>query len=143
MIIIKTKNGSVFVNEQETLQVVHDKEAARVEIWLRTEQGGAVPTRFIEDVEMLAYTNKEMEYFDRGSEVERLKEECNEQHERVLRLNRQRNAIKDDLHQFACDMEQLACHYHDRIPLDILKQIQTPALSLKSKVLNDEYRNIE
>jgi hypothetical protein len=143
MIIIKTKNGSVFVNEQETLQVVHDKEAARVEIWLRTEQGGAVPTRFIEDVESVTYTTKETEYTDKGSEVESLQEKCDEQHEYILRLNRQQNAIKDDLHRFACDMEQLVCHCHDLIPLGILKQIQTPALSLKSKVLNDEYRNIE
>ena len=66
MIIIKTTNGDVFVNEAEMMHVQHLHDTRQVKIEKRTG------TTTINDVETITYTTKEMEWKDDGSNLAHL-----------------------------------------------------------------------
>ena len=73
MIIVKTKNGSVLINDKETHLVEHLKDKSMVVV--RSDQHKVNAN--IMDVESVTYVNDAhaMEYKDEGLEVERLKAE--------------------------------------------------------------------
>jgi hypothetical protein len=139
MIIVKTKNGDRFINDKAVTMVEHEREKSVVNAY-----GDNGVFFHIEDVEGVTFISEKQPacISDEGSEVARLLKSCNDKAEYIGKLTKQLKAVKDDLLHFAFDMEQIVCHYHDQIPSDICKQIQTPALDLKSKVLNDKYRDI-
>ena len=76
MIIVKTNNGDRFINEDETLQVIHNKDKAQVEVWpSRWGNQQQQPQYFvIEHVEAVIYTTQETKWKDEGSEVEKLRD---------------------------------------------------------------------
>ena len=75
MIIVRTNNGDHFINEEETLQVIHNKDIATVEVWPRRCSDQQQPQSYlIENVESVQYLyGKEIQWKDEGSEVENLK----------------------------------------------------------------------
>ena len=75
MIIVKTNNGDRFINEEETLQVIHNKDKANVEVWPSRWGDRQQPQPYlIGDVESVQYLHgKEIQWKDEGSEVEELK----------------------------------------------------------------------
>ena len=76
MIIVKTKNGDHFVNENALIEVAHDKEKAIV-FWYRNN--GCITT--ITDVESVVYTNVDQtsKYEDKGSRVAELEASLHDQ----------------------------------------------------------------
>lgn len=72
MIIVKTGNGDVFINEKNSLVVKHNHKAKQVNV---VNDGGAIIS-YIDDVELVLYTNdaQPTHWEDEGSEVKRLKE---------------------------------------------------------------------
>ena len=78
MIIVRTNKGDRFINEEETLQVIHNKDKANVEVW-PSRWGDRQPqpqpqSYLIKSVESVQYMHgKEIQWKDEGSEVERLK----------------------------------------------------------------------
>lgn len=82
MIIIKTNNGDRFINEAETLQVSHVKDKAQVEVWpSRWGNQQQLPQYYIiEHVEQVIYADHphEVDWVDKGSELERLTKEYSE-----------------------------------------------------------------
>ena len=75
MIIVRTNNGDRFINEEETLQVIHNKDIATVEVWpSRWLDQKQSQSYLIENVESVQYLyGKEIQWKDEGSEVENLK----------------------------------------------------------------------
>ena len=75
MIIVRTNNGDHFINEEETLQVIHNKDVATVEVWPSRWGDQKQPQSYlIEYVEFVQYLyGKDIQWKDEGSEVERLK----------------------------------------------------------------------
>lgn len=75
MIIVRTNNGDRFINEEETLQVIHNKDKANVEVWPSRWGDQKQPQSYlIENVESVQYLHgKEIQWVDEGSEVEKLK----------------------------------------------------------------------
>ena len=75
MIIIKTNNGSHFVNDKMVRKVWHDRENAKA--WI-TDMNGGIEN--IADVEMVTYTSDMMkvDYQDKGSMVEYLEQQRSE-----------------------------------------------------------------
>ena len=75
MIIVRTNNGDRFINEEETLQVIHNKDIATVEVWPRRCSDQQQPQPYlIGHVESVQYLyGKEIQWKDEGSEVENLK----------------------------------------------------------------------
>ena len=137
MIIVKTSNGDLFINDKKTLFVQHDREHETVTI--KSPQEGM--SCIISNVEGIFYTNdaQPTSWQDEGSEIQRLHKILKEKSETIDRLTLQKKAIENDLHHFAVEMENVAYHYSGNIPAVVVKQIQTPALAMKSKVLNKSY----
>ena len=75
MIIVKTSNSDRFINEAETLQVIHNKDKAEVEVWPSKwgNQPHQIQNYIIEHVESVIYTTQETKWKDEGSELETLK----------------------------------------------------------------------
>lgn len=84
MIIIKTKNGDVFVNEKETQIVQHDRENERVVIRSRKEG----PNCAVKDVEGIIYTNEAQptQWMDEGSQIEKMREQLKEDSAEICKL---------------------------------------------------------
>ena len=137
MIIIKTTNGDMFVNEKLTQIVQHDKQNKMVVI--RSSKDGLNCN--IQNVECVIYTNdaQPTSWQDEGSALEKARKDNDEKLDIIKRLQKEKKAVMDDLHHFVCEMEQLVCNNHVVLPSDVCRQIQKPALRLKSKVLNHGY----
>lgn len=73
MIIIKTKTGVNFINENAVRNVEHNKKHATVEYWDVNKQWS-----LIEKVESITYTTKETEFKEDGTELEKLKKKYDE-----------------------------------------------------------------
>ena len=110
MIIVKTKNGSRFINEAEVLQVNHVKDKEMVEVWpSRWGNQQQQPQFFIiEDVESVVYTSNahDHSFEDEGLEVEVLKknlEEINDQNYGLridlLKITLERDQLEDELNK--------------------------------------------
>jgi hypothetical protein len=71
MIIVKTSNGDVFINDKVTIIVAHDREAKKVHV--QTNENWVDP---IENVEGVIYTNdaQPTSWQDEGSTIQRLRE---------------------------------------------------------------------
>ena len=99
MIIVKTKNGDVFVNEKTTHIVEHNHEDKTVVI--RNPQYKMNST--INDVEGIIYTNdaQPVSWKDEGSEIQRLMKSLDEQREwgnkmrdEYLKIEQERDELK-------------------------------------------------
>ena len=137
MIIIKTSNGDAFVNEKTTQIVEHDRKNKMVVI--RSPKEGLNCN--IHDVECIIYTNdaQPTSWRNEGSELEQSRKDNEEKSEIIRRLEKEKRTVMHDLHQFAFDMEQIVCKYHDDLPDTVRQLIQTDALRYKSKVLHNGY----
>ena len=93
MIIIQTKNGATMVNENAITLLTHLKDKERVVI-----NSHGLPT-YIDDVEQVRYTNKEENFRDEGSLVERLNQwldrEGNDRRVFVKRIHDMEKGISD------------------------------------------------
>ena len=103
MIIVKTKNGSKFINEREAVMVCHDKEAKQVSFHTRETMQGVT----INDVESVTYTTdaQPIEWKDEGSEVVRLTQSRKEYEMLNAEYKKALLIIKDDLREFAHEMK--------------------------------------
>lgn len=136
MIIIKTTNGDVFVNDKAIVELSHDRENKTAAYY--TTNGDHNKYR---GVECIFYINDAQPtlWQDDGSALEKVRKDNDAQRDIIKRLQQEKQAVIDDLHHFACNMAQLAYNYHAVLPDDVRLQIQKPALTLKSKVLNHGY----
>ena len=85
MIIVKTNNGDRFINEEETLQVIHNKDIATVEVWpgrcLDQQQPQPYLIGHVESVQYLH--GKDIQWKDEGSEVKILKATAEKKDEEI------------------------------------------------------------
>lgn len=136
MIIVKTKNGNRFINDKAVTMVEHDRGKAVVNAY-----GDKGVFFHIEDVEGIIYTSEAQptSWQDEGSALEKARKDNDEKCDIIKRLRQEKKAVMDDLRHFAYDMELLASKYHAVLPDDVRRQIQEPALRLRSKVLDHGY----
>ena len=118
MIIIKTNNGDVFVNEKTTHIVEHNRENKTVVI--RNPQYKMNST--IHDVEGIIYTNdaQPTSWKDEGSEIQRLMKSLDEQREldnkmrdEYLKMMQERDELKERLAQL--EPKPAADYANDRL----------------------------
>ena len=100
MIIVKTSNSDRFINEAETLQVIHNKDKAEVEVWPSKwgNQPHQLQNFIIEHVESVIYTNEDqtVKYEDKCSEVEELKNILDNRLEYGMKLQSKYISIYDE-----------------------------------------------
>ena len=136
MIIIKTTNGDVFVNDKAIVELFHDRENKTAAYY--TTNGDHNKYRGVEGI---FYTNdaQPTSWQDEGSALEKARKDNDALRDTIKRLQQEKQAVMDDLLHFAYNMEQLVCNYHAVLIDEVRLQIQKPALTLKSKVLNHGY----
>ena len=94
MIIVKTKNGDVFVNEKATHVVQHDRENKCVVI--RSHKEG--PNCVVKDVESIIYNNEAQptQWMDEGSQIEKMRAQLKEYSSDMCRLaDANRNLLQE------------------------------------------------
>lgn len=111
MIIVKTKNGDHFVNENVLMEVVHDKENASVYCY---RNDGYITT--ITNVESVVYTNADQtaKYEDKGSRVAELEAMVDDQDKwgdiitsKYLELNNKNCELIEEVKKLKREIEKL------------------------------------
>lgn len=136
MIIIKTTNGDVFVNDKAIVELSHDRENKTAEYYAHNGMHNKY-----RGVEGIIYTSdaQPVTWQDEGSALEKARKDNEEKRDTIKRLRQEKEAVMDDLHHFAYDMEKLVCNHHAELPDAVRRLIQEPALKYKSKVLTHGY----
>lgn len=140
MIIIKTKQGDIFVNDREMVTVTHNRELHTAEI----HDGKATSTLWhkppVEHVESVVYINEQTgnEWKDNGSEIEHLRKEKDSL---KLELECQSEIVKrtkDRLLHLGHDCVQWVQYYHKDMPDNLCKQMRNRGEEEKAYVNHDE-----
>ena len=133
MIIVKTKNGDVFVNEKEALTVMHNRRCGIVSV---RYAGKDVPDFRILDVEGVIYTNEAQptKWMTEGSQIEKMREQLKKNHDELCRLaaaNRnlleERDELKEQLARLKNRSEitkAVAAYKNDRLVDTLAKEIE-------------------
>ena len=136
MIIIKTKQGDIFVNDREMVNVTHNREIHTAEI----HDGKATGTLWheppIEHVESVVYINEQTgkEWKDNGSELEYLRKE---KESLKLELECQGEIVKrtkERLRLLGHDCVQWVEYHHKDMPKDLCKQMRDRGEEAKAYV---------
>lgn len=103
MIIIKTSDGDVFVNEKETQVVQHNRENEWVVIRSRKEG----PNCVVRNVEGIIFTNEAQptQWMDEGSQIEKMREQLKEDSAVICKLKDAYNNLLEERDELK---EQLA-----------------------------------
>ena len=139
MIIIQTKTEDHFLNESLFGAITHDKENKKVRA---VEPAPTYYENNFEDVEKVVYTNASNPtlWVSEGSELQRMKKRYDEKIEEMSKLDA--NLIKaiDDMRRFACDMLEQVNTFNVAVPKQMRDFILQHAGEMKSRTLNDYYR---
>jgi hypothetical protein len=149
MIIIKTSNGDVLVNDQQMKMVEHDHANHVVRV---TDTNGTMglamrhPYATIEHVEGIIYTNNAQptEWKDEGSFVKSLQGIIDRQKYDIGFLNDMIKRLQSDLRHYSSNIIQII-NYHTKEEMsdDIANRIRTEAETMKDKGNSNlwEYRH--
>jgi len=102
MIIIKTKTGDSFVNELETVDVVHDKKDAQVRVF---DKSGQVYHH--DNVESVIYTTEAGTYENKGSRIEELEKELKDMRQRFRQLSDEYRNVDRERSELKSTMDKL------------------------------------
>ena len=135
MIIIKTSNGDVFINDNELVKLTHDRENHLVYATMKGEQNVNHFRHFgpIEKVETVTYINEatDKERRDDGSEVAFLRRQLADEKNLCGFINMMANQIESHLRDLASDIINVV-NYGDEIPAEIRKRLRDIAEESKA-----------
>lgn len=108
MIIVKTSNSDRFINEAETLQVIHNKDKAEVEVWPSKwgNQPHHLQNYIIEHVESVIYTNADhtVKYEDRLEWGMNLQSKYISMYDEYIGMQNEIARLKAKLRDFGCEL---------------------------------------
>lgn len=139
MIIIKTKQGDIFVNDMEMVNVTHNRELHTVDIHDGKAMGTLCHKPPIEHVESVVYINEQTakEWKDNGSHVEQLQRGLADRDAEIHYYYEMNKKLEDNLRSFASEMIQIVQYHHEQMPADICKQMRDHGEEMKT-IANDE-----
>ena len=140
MIIVKTSNGDVFINDRELVKLTHDRHNHFVYAKMKGETHIGLLSRQIkpiDKVESVTYINEQTstERKDEGSEVAYLSQQWATEKNMVGFLCQLSEQMEKKLRGFAHDIIQIV-QYGDTIPDDIRKQLRDHAEEAKAWALD-------
>ena len=140
MIIIKTKNGDIFVNEKETVTVTHNRELHTADIHDGKGMSTLLRKPPIEHVESIIYINEQTakEWEDNGSELEYLRKEKDSLNLKLKCYVEFVVLIKDRLRQLGHECVQWVQYYHENMPKDLCEQMRNRGEEEKAYVNNNK-----
>ena len=133
MIIIKTKNGDIFVNDKEIVTVTHNRDERIVDICKGSEK------ECIGFVESVTYINDKSgsEWEDNGSHVAHLQRQLADIKTALQCYHKMSEQLENQLRTFACNMIDKMQEYADKIPEDLAKNISYYGYRMKD-IANDK-----
>lgn len=137
MIIVKTSKGDAFINEKDTLSVVHSREKKVVII--RGPKGDTFPT--IENVESVTYYSdaKAAEYKSESLELEKVKKERDYLNDRCKKWSSAFKQMEYDVTLFAFDMAEGAKYALKNNDKDFLRRVIDRSDEIHGKMLDHYY----
>jgi hypothetical protein len=140
MIIVKTSNGDVLINDRELVKLTHDRHNHFVYAKMKGEGNIGLLSRQIkpiDKVEQVIYINEDTgtERKDEGSEIAYLSQQWASEKNMVGFLCQLSEQIEKKLRDFACDIIQIV-QYGDTIPDDIRKRLRDHAEEAKAWALD-------
>lgn len=140
MIIVKTSNGDVFINDRELVKLTHDRLNHFVYALMKGDTSGI---RFkhiepIEKVESVTYINEQTstERKDDGSEIAFLRRQLADEKNLCSFMHTMAKQIEDHLRHLASDIIQ-EVNYGDEIPAEIRKRLRDIADESKAYSIDD------
>lgn len=139
MIIIKTSNGNVLINDQQMKMVVHDHVDHVVRL---IDAGGTMgmcmrhPYATIEHVESIIYTNdaQPTEWKGEGSIIKEMQDIIDKQKSELAHLNWIAKRLQSDLRLYSSNIAQIIdYHTKEEMSDDIAKRIRDEAEKMKAK----------
>ena len=140
MIIVKTSNGDVLINDRELVKLTHDRHNHFVYAKMKGEGNIGLLSRQIkpiDKVEQVIYINEDTgtERKDEGSEIAYLSQQWATEKNMVGFLSQLSEQMEKKLRDFACDIIQIV-QYGDTIPDDIRKRLRDHAEEAKAWALD-------
>lgn len=140
MIIVKTSNGDVFINDNELIKLTHDRHNHFVYALMKGENSGIRIRHIkpIEKVESVTYINEQTstERKDDGSEIAFLRQQLADEKNLCSFMHTMAKQIEDHLRHLANDIIQ-EVNYGDEIPAEIRKRLRDRAEESKAYSLDD------
>ena len=140
MIIIKTKQGDIFVNDREIVNVTHNRELHTAEINNGKAMGTLCRTYPIEHVESVNYINEQTakEWKDSGSELEYLHKEMDSLKLELQCQTEINKRTKERLRQLGHECVQWVQYYHKDMPDNLCEQMRDRGEAAKAYVNDGE-----
>ena len=139
MIIIKTKQGDIFVNDKEMNNVTHNRELHTADI--HDGKGVGIWRKPpIEHVESVIYINEQTakEWKDNGSELEYLRKEKDSLKLELQCQTEISKRAKERLRQLCHECVQWVQYYHKDMPDNLCEQMRNRGEEEKAYVNNNE-----
>ena len=141
MIIVKTSNGDVFINDRELVKLTHDRHNHFVYALVKGEINIGLTSRHIkpiEKVESVTYINEQTstERKDDGSEIAFLRRQLAEEKNLCGFVHTMAKQIESHLRDLANYIIQ-EVNYGDEIPTEIRKRLRDRAEESKAYSLDD------
>lgn len=140
MIIIKTKQGDIFVNDREMVNVTHNRELHTAEIHDGKAAAALWDLPPIEHVESVVYINEQTgkEWKDNGSELAYLRKEKESLKMELECQTEITKRTKERLRLLGHDCVQWVEYYHEHMPNDLCKQMRDRGEDAKAYVNNGD-----
>ena len=140
MIIVKTSNGDVFINDRELVKLTHDRHNHFVYAAMKGENIGIRfgHTKPIDKVESVIYINEQTstERKDDGSEIAFLRQQLADEKNLSGFMHTMAKQLESHLRYLASDIIQ-EVNYGDEIPTEIRKRLRDRAEESKAYSLDD------
>ena len=140
MIIIKTKTGSIYVNDKDMVNVTYNRELHTAEIHDGKVAAALWHEPPIEHVESVVYINEQTgkEWKDNGSEMEYLRKEMDSLKLELECQTEINKRTKERLRLLGHDCVQWVQYYHENMPKDLCKQMRDRGEEEKAYVNDGE-----
>ena len=140
MIIIKTKQGDIFVNDKEMVDVTHNRELHTADIHDGKSMGTLWRKPPIEHVESVNYINEQTgkEWKDNGSELEYLHKEMESLKMELQCQTEINKRTKERLRQLGHECVQWVQYYHEHMTKDLCEQMRNRGEEEKAYVNDNE-----
>ena len=140
MIIIKTKTGDIFVNDNEMVNVTHNRELHTADIHVGKGMCTLWRKPPIEHVESVNYINEQTgkEWKDNGSELEYLHKEMDSLKLELQCQTEISKLAKEHLRQLGQKCVQWVQYYHEHMPKDLCEQMRNRGEEEKSYINDNE-----
>ena len=140
MIIIKTTNGDIFVNDDEMISLKHNRDTHTAVLVRKNPPALFDGDGLITRVETVVYLNKAQpaQWCDEGSAVRHLQKKIDAYRAETACKSEIIKTLKEKLRSLGSDCVQWVCYYHKDMPNELCEQMRNRGEEAKTYVNDDK-----